>query len=206
MGGGLGATSLGCKQMNKIKFIIVCLFFIIPQFSFAQIINLDHNEFYIGLTPGFGYKELGDSRFGFKFGGTMYYHMGNSFFNLSYNRYFGLDLKFGDNNKPDNSKFEKIDFTFGHSIQLHKTHPLLKHICFFFDSGISFSNIEYYKNDSAHFNNSITNLQSFGIPLGLGLTNDWNGLLYTGFEYKFNIIQNSKPFNEFSAFLVFNIF
>ena len=192
--------------MNKIKLIIIALFLIIPQFSFAQTVDSNDNGFYIGLTPGFGYKDLGYSRFGFKLGGTMYYHIANSFFNLSYNRYFGLDLNFGENNKPDNSKFEKIDFTFGHSIQLHKTHPLLKHICFFINSGISYSNIKYYKNDSAHFYNSITDLQSFGVPVGLGFTNDWNGILYTGFEYKFNIIQNSKPFNEFSAFLVFNIF
>lgn len=192
--------------MEKINYILFFLFFITSHFTIAQIDSSLGNEFYIGLTPGIGYKELGHSRFGFKLGGTMYYHMGNSFLNLSYNRYFGLNLSFDENSKPDNSKFEKSDLTFGHSLQLHKTHTLFKHICFFFESGISFSNIKYYKNDSAYFNNIITNQQNFGIPIGLGLTNNWNGLLYAGFEYKFNIINHSKPFNEFSSFLVFYIF
>jgi hypothetical protein len=48
-------------------------------------------------------------------------------------------------------------------------------------------------------------MKSFGIPIGLGFTNDWNGLLFTGFEYRFNIIQHLKPYNEFSVFFVFNV-
>lgn len=192
--------------MNKIKLIIIFFVLIVTNSVIAQSDNSVKSEFYIGLTPGVGYKEMGYSRFGFKLGGTMYYHLGNSFLNLSYNRYFGLNLSFGDDSKPDNSKFEKSDLILGHSIQLHKSHILFKHICFFFESGISYSNINYYKNDSDHYYNLISSQQNFGIPIGLGLTNDWNGVLYVGFEYKFNIIHNSKPFNEFSSFLVFNIF
>jgi hypothetical protein len=121
----------------------IMLFFLLISFhnTYSQINDSVTNGFYIGVTPGVAYNEIGYSRFIFKFGGTVYYNIDNSFINISYNRFFGLNFSFGENNKPDNSSFEKSELIVGHSIQLHKTHPLFKHICFTFDGGISYSNI-----------------------------------------------------------------
>ncbi|MCC6256136.1 MAG: hypothetical protein IT276_14565 [Ignavibacteriaceae bacterium] len=193
--------------MKIFRFFISAFIVFSIQSSFAQTNEDNSNGFYLGITPGFAYNEIGDSRFGFKIGGIVYYNFDNNFINLSYNRLFGLNLSFNDNkNNSGNASFERIDLGFGHSFRLHSTHPLFKHICLTAESGISFSNISYFKDEYAEHDNSLTNLNSFGIPICLGLTSDWNNILFVGFEYKFQIIKSLKPYSELSTFLAFKVF
>lgn len=192
--------------MNTKNYYIILIILFFSQFTFTQQKEINNNGFYIGLTPGIAYTELGYSKFIFKIGGTLYYNHDDYFTNLTYNQMFGLNFNFDENDLLDNSKFEKLEFTAGHSIQLHKSHPLFKHICLTLDAGISYNNLKFYKNESAHHNNVLTNLKSFGAPIGVGLTSDWNGLLFAGFEYKFQMLQKFKPYSEFSSYLAFYIF
>ena len=56
----------------------------------------ESNNWYLGVTPGFAYKEIGESRFGLKLGGSILYNWDNSFIIISYTRLFVWNLSFGD--------------------------------------------------------------------------------------------------------------
>ena len=109
-------------------------------------------------------------------------------------------------NHPDgNAKYNRFDFTIGHSFQLSKKHKLFKRFFIIADAGISYHNIYYFKDDIAAQNNALSHTQKFGVPLRIALTNSFNGTFFGGIEYRYHFVQEMKPYLELGVFLSFKI-
>ncbi len=188
----------------KTFILIITLFLSITTYS--QIDSTDSNSFYIGINTGPSMVIVENSGYLWRIGGTLFYSCDNNFLNLAYNKLIVFELKFDDDkSNASNAKYNRLDFTIGHTLQLSKKHKLFKRFFISADAGISYHDIYYYKDNIAAQNNSLSHVQNFGIPLRIALTNGLNSTLFGGIESRYHIVHNMRSYYEIGLFLAIRI-
>lgn len=148
------------------------------------------------MHGGFSTRRIEASNYHFFYGATILYNWENSFAASSITRSnsFYLSESVKDHNKSYNNK---IEFTYGKIYRLAEKHKLINKVYFLLFAGASYTSFNYFEDESAWKDNRTKNLTAFGIPFGIGLSEEPSGSTYSNFMIRYHIVHKLVPSGEY---------
>lgn len=169
---------------------------------YSQTQSEESSRLYLGIRGGLSLRMVNESNYITTFGGPVLYNWENNFISASFNG--GFTYYLGIN--TDNSNYYRYEINYGKALKLHETHVLLKHLFFTYSVGISYNVFHYFEDLDAVYENLVRRKEMVGFPIGFAFTNKLGNSLFAGLEVKFHVFQKIKTHQEFSSFIMINIF
>jgi hypothetical protein len=164
------------------------------------------SELYLGLSAGVAPQTMGFTNYLFEWGGQVLYTKNDQYLRLSYNRIDAFYLQWNDNDKIDGSRIHRIEAVYGLTTCIKDNHKLLSHIYIGVLLGLTYNDIEFYKDDIAFlFDRNVSRTTRMGIPFGITVTNRFGSWIYGGWECKCHIMYKEAPFAEVRYFIMIKI-
>ncbi len=168
----------------------------------SQTQSEESGRLYVGIRGGLSFRIINESNYITSFGTPVLYNWENNFVSASVNKGFTYYLGI----KTDNSTYYRYDINYGKALKLHETHLLLKHLFFTYSVGISYNVFHFFEDKDAVYENLVQRKEMVGFPIGFAFTNKIGSSLFAGLEVKFHVFQKIQTHQEFSSFIMINIF